>query len=195
MRWGVKIWPTSNFDGVIQVFYVIHQISVIHFDYLCDYHFDFKSPYLTSAVKKFEIQGQIFDTVCQQTDWPHQNLTFMNILMTQVEVWRNKCVLPKWWDTNMKSNFDVGLEIWSKVTILSHTWAILMNFFAHLVISHFPIDHMTTKGFFMTLKLAKSALKGILPLMPYVLRVGIIIYHKKCTWKSQWWIKSHTVAY
>ena len=52
--------------------------------------------------------------------------------------------------------------------------AILMNFFACWVISHFPIDHMITESFLMTLKLAKSALKGILPLMPNVQRVGIL---------------------
>ena len=132
-------------------------ISGIH----CDYPFDFKSHHLNSAVKKIEVSIKYLAQFVKNWLTPSK-FDVQEYLTTQVKFCRNKCVLPKWWDTNMKSNFDVGLEIWSKVTILSHTWAILMNFFAHLVISHFPIDHMIAKGFFMTLKSVKSALKGII---------------------------------
>ena len=60
------------------------------------------------------------------------------------------------------SNFDVGRQIGSKMTVLSLIWAILMVFLACMVISNIPIDHMITTNYFMPLKWVKSALNGII---------------------------------
>ena len=50
------------------------------------------------------------------------------------------------------SIFDVGRQIWSKMTTLSYIQAIQMIFSARMVLSHIPIDNMIAGGFFMTLK-------------------------------------------
>ena len=69
----------------------------------------------------------------------------------------------------MASNFDIRCQIlmWGvKLRQKDHSKPYLRNpdyfFSSYAVISHIPIDHMITMGFFMTPKWVKSALKGII---------------------------------
>ena len=109
-------------------------------------HIDFRSQYLTSAVKKIEVSIKYLAQFVKNWLTPSK-FDVQEYLTTQVKFWRNKCVLPKWWDALMTSKFDVRVKFWQgavkfgqKLQFLA--MLILMNVFTLLVIAHFPIDHM-----------------------------------------------------
>jgi len=103
-----------------------------------------------------------------------------------------------------RQNLTSDVKIWRRASNLfqnDYSKSYLSNpddFSARMVISHIPIHYKISIGFFISFKGVKPVLRAIIwkiLCISYILRVGIQIFSSKYTWKPQWPMKSHTVAY